>query len=373
LADVAPVYDGLLAAMVPRFLSNKFASCFVAANPAWTIMLEKGRVIEGGTGVDMLEPTSIPTVTGPQVQRTGRNVLQQRDTALMTGSRALKYTAAHYSLTYALDRYAMNQFGRETEKADWAEMNSTQAINRQLFFVEADWWAEASSTTSNGQSDQYVGSIQTYINSGTTTATDGGALPPARAEQSLAPFVVTSGSTAITNVGGLERAAAGMAYLAVPIISPSSSEALTIQVLDKGYTIACVDGEEPDLIIVPLELMGVLQNLSTFGGTNGGQLVNDPGSARMGHRRLFYRNAEIVCDDRCPKAGFLSATSTARAYNIFYLNTSKISWRLVTAKPESRLVPDVRYIYNYTSDWMLQFTMKGNGRFHGRHVNVTAP
>lgn len=373
MADVSPVYDGLLAAMVPSWLSNKFSSCFVAQNAAWTIFLEKGRIQEGGIGVDMLEPTAIPTVTGPQVQRTGRNVLQNRETSLMTGSRALKYTAAHYSLTYALDRYAMNQFGAETEKASWAEMNSMQAIKRQLFFVEADWWAAPESTTCNGQSDQYVGSLQAYINSGTATATDGGALPPARAEQSAAPFVVATGTVAITNIGGLERAAVGMAYLAASVLTPASSVALTIQELDKGYTLACVDGEEPDLIIMPLELMSVLQNLSSFGGSNGGQLVNDPGSARMGHRRLFYRNAEIICDDRCPKAGFISNTSTARTYNIFYLNTKYLTWRMVSAKPESRLVPDARYIFNYTSDWMLQFTMKGSGRYHARHISITAP
>lgn len=291
----------------------------------------------------------------------------------MTGSTAAEFKAAMYGLDYSLSRYEMKQFGSDTQKANWAQWNTQQAMERQLVFVEGDWWAPPETANSTGLSDQFVGSLQTYINSGTTTSTDGGALPPALAAQSIAPFVVATGTVALTAIGNIERAAAGAAYWAVPLLSPASSAALTIQELDKVYNLAVVGKEEPDIIIVHRDLFSVLQNLSTFGGSNGGQLTNDPGAARMGHRKLFYRNAEVIMDDRCPTAGFVSNTSTARTYNIFCLNSKFLVWRMATAKPETRLVPDAREIMRYVSSWMLQFTMWGAGRYHARHCSITAP
>lgn len=291
----------------------------------------------------------------------------------MKGFTAAEYTAAMYGFTYGLSMYEMKQFGSETQKVEWAEGQMDQAMETELAFVENDWWAEASTANSGGASDTYLASLQTYINSGTTTATDGGALPSALAAQSIAPFVETTGTVAVTVIGGIERGAAGAAYWACGIISPSSSAALTIQELDKVYNLAVVGKEEPDLIIVHRDLFSVLQNLSTFGGSNGGQIVSDPGSARMGHRKLYYRNAEVIMDDQCPTAGFVSNTSTARNYNIFCLNTKYLSMRMADKKPVFRTVPVVEAVKVYASEWMLQFTMKGAGRHHSRHVNITAP
>lgn len=377
-------FDGILAALIPAWASNRYASLFVRQNPAWEIFLEKGRIQSGGFGTKIVEPTSFPTNTGPQVNRRGTNVLQENQTALMTGSTAAEYIAAMYDFDYALSMYEMKQFGADTEKANWAQWNVEQAMERIFNFVEADWWTPAQKANSGGTSAQYVGSLQTYINSGTTSSTDGGALPPALAAQQIAPFVDNSavnnpdgvdqtGKSAVTVVGNIERAAAGAAYWAVPLLSPSSSQALNIQYLDQIYNLAVTGKKEPDLIILHRDLHAVLMNLSTFGGTNGGQVISDPNSARMGHRKLFYRNAEVIMDDRCPTSGYVSGTGTARNYNIFALNTEFLAWRLDKKKPVFRHVDDPRPIKRYVSDWMLQFTMKGAGRHHARHCNIAAP
>jgi len=110
-----------------------------------------------------------------------------------------------------------------------------------------------------------------------------------------------------------------------------------------------------------------------LGGSNGGQLQNDSKLADIGFDALRFRGADIITDDYAPTAGFVSATSTARNYRIYAINTDHLELRMREKKPNWRQYPDPRPITRFVGTVMLQFVSDNLGRVHAVHGNITAP
>lgn len=365
-------FDGILSALIPAWLSSNYSSLFVHHNPVFMKMLMSGKIQTGGFGTKMVEPVMFPTTTGAQVERVS-DPLADVSTNTTLAATAAEWLAAMYRYDWYVAERDLAKFGSNTEKVKWTENHMKAAVEKVMNFLEADMWAAPENTSSAG-TEQQIASLKTLFNAGTTAATDGGALPPALASQSIAPLVDTTGSTAVTTVGNIPRAAAGAAYWCTPLLSPTSSEALNVQILSKTYSEGVAGQEHPTLIVVHRNLFDVLENLASLGGSNGGQIQRDSALADIGFDALRFRGADIVTDDYAPTAGFVSGTATARNYRIYAMNLNHLELRMREKKPDWRRVDDPRPIKRFVGTIMLGFVSDNLGRAgHAVHGNITAP
>jgi hypothetical protein len=365
--------DGIFSALIPRWLEKNYLSLWQKQNPVWQILYEKGKVLDRGWGSVLTEPFRVPSPNaGSGAKRIGSNVTQQMEPVIPAGMTSATFHAPLVAFDYALSIWDLMNLGTETAMADFVQAQLEQNLDSFFADLEQDMWGDPANSLYNGSSDTNLTSLLTMINSGGPNATSAVPYPPFLPEQQAVPIVKTSGSTAQTIVGGLNRADTNGVWWSCPVRYPSTPATLTVQELDRTYRMAVMNNVEPDLIVVHRDLFSVLQNLSTFGGQNGGMLVNDPERARFGHKRLYYLNAEIVHDDNIPTQMYLSGTSTAVNHQIFVLNTKYIQFYMSGKKPEVRPFPN-KLMKEFIGVQRLALTMTASGRFHARNCNVAQP
>lgn len=362
--------NGFNSAVRDAWLSANHMPLFTQRSPFLKKMQQMGQIKPAGYGVMMREPLMVPVPTGPQLEGVS-NAYANRSPQPMTGYTTAEYPLSEYIIDVSWQDYDDKRAGGPVEMVRWREAHFKNAELRSFNKILADFWAVAENTLSAGDRTQ-IASILTFINGGTTAATDGGAQPPAQAEQSVAPIVSASGATAVTTVGNIQRAAAGAAYWCPSLLGSSgSSTALTMLVLNDIYEAAFQEGEEPDLILFPPGLFSKLQNLLTVGGGNGGQIYSESPLAKAGFSSIRFRNADIVADRRVPTAGYVSGTSTAVNNQALCLNLKHLTLRMDGKKPKFKEVPTNMPIQEHVGQWFLALTADHLGNVHSRHFNLT--
>jgi hypothetical protein len=348
-------YNGFNSAVRDAWLSSQHMPLFTQRSPFFKMMQAKGRIKPAGYGITMREPLMVPVLTGPQLEGMD-NSFSTVEAQAMTGFTTANYVLSRYRIPVAYDNYQDLQAGGPEEMVRWREAILKNALLRSYNKVLSHFWAVPENTKSAGARDQ-LGSIRTFINGGTTAATDGGADPPAQAEQSAVPIVSVTSTTAVTLVGGIERSAAGAAYWCPPLLlgGSTTSAGFTVMLLNDLYEAAFQEGEEPDIMIM--------------GGGNGGQMYGESRLAKLGFSAIRYRNAEITVDRRCPTAGFNSATSTAKNNHIYCLNLDHLTLRMDGKKPKFKTVPTTADIDQEVGFWSLALTADHLGNVHSLGVN----
>lgn len=362
--------NGFNAAVRDAWLSHKFMALFYQRSPLFKKLQMNGQIKRAGYGIMQREPLLVPVLTGPQMEGVSNSFADIQPQAL-TGYTSAKYPLSQYLFDFAVEDYQMREAGGPEEEVRWMEANFQNANLRCLNKLLSDFWKAPENALSAGDRTQ-IASIRTFINGGTTAATDGGADPPAQAEQSANGVVQATGQTAVTLVGTIQRSAAGAAYWCPSFLGASgTSVALTVQILNDLYEAAFQDGEEPDMIILPPNLFGKIQNLITVGGGNGGQMFGESGKAKLGFSYVMFRNAMIAVDKRCPTSGFYSGGSSAAQAHCFCLNLRHIKFRADGTKPKYRQVFTNKPINEQVGDWYCCITADHLGNLHSFRADLT--
>lgn len=366
--------NGFNSAVRDKWLSLNHMPLFTQRSPFLKKLQMMGRIQPSGYGIQMREPLMVPVITGPQLEGV-TNAYADRSPQPMTGYTTAEYILSEYIIDVSWQDYDDWRAGGDVEMVKWREAHFRNAELRAFNTILSHLWANPEDANSVGVRQQ-IASIRTFINGGTTAATDGGALPPAQAEQSTVPVVNGSGATAQTTVGNIPRAVVGGAYwcpslLGVGVGNHSGSEAFTIVVLNAIYEAAFQEGEEPDLILIPPDLFSKLNNLLTVGGSNGGQVFGESGLAKAGFSSIRFRGADVVVDRRVPTAGFQSGTSTSLGMQCFCLNLKHIAMRMNGRKPKFKEVPTNKPIQEHVGQWGIALTADHLGNVHSLHANLT--
>lgn len=371
LTNADATRNGFSSAVRDAWLSANHMPLFTQHSPVLKAFQLAGRIKPAGYGVVMREPLMVPVPTGPQLEGV-TNAYADRAPQAMTGYTTAEYPLSEYIIDVSWQDYDDKRAGGEVEMVRWQEAHFKNAEKRAFNKILADFWAIEENTKSAGARDQ-IASIRTFINGGTATATDGGAQPPAQAEQSEVPFTSATSVLAVTLVGGIERSAAGAAYWCPPIHlgGSTASAALTLLLLNDLYQLAYQGDEHPTLIIMPPPLFSKITNLLTVGGGNGGQMYTGSKLADAGFDAIRWRGCEIITDRRCPTSGFNYNTSTAKTNNIFCLNMNHLTMRMDGKKPKFKDVPTNKPIQEHVGQWFMALTADHLGNVHSRGINYT--
>lgn len=365
--------SGFSTAVRDWWLSSNYMSLFTERSPFFKMLAMKGQIKGSGFGNRMREPLMVPVDTGPQLVGV-ENPYATNDAQPMTGFTEAHYDLSEYVIPVSWELYQEMRAGGDVEMVNWVQAIYQNAIVRSNEKLKNDLWAPPENIYSAGTRKQ-IASIRTFVNAGTTAAT-GANILPIQANQSAVPVVGTTGSTAITIVGDIQRAAAGAAYWCPSVFNGSpyspGATALTIQSLNDLYEEAYQDGDAPDLILAPSQLYSKLQNLLVVGGGNGGTFLQPGDTARFGFDHLYFRGALIVVDRRVPTAGFLSGTSTAIGNHMFCLNLDHIKLRMKSNKPTFREVPTTQQIHQEVGAIYMCLTADHLGNVHSLGYNFTA-
>lgn len=362
--------NGFNSAVRDAWMRSNFTPLFTQRSPFLKMLQLHGQIKPSGFGTTMREPLMVPTLTGPQLEGV-TNAYADRSPQPMTGYTTAEYTLSEYIIDISWQDYDDVRAGGEVEMIKWRESHFKNGSLRSFNQILADLWAAPEGANTIGVRQQ-IASIRTFINGGTTSATDGGANPPAQAEQSATPVVAATGQTAQLTVGNIPRNVAGAAYWCPPLLgSAGTSVALTVMVLNDLYEAAFQEGEEPHLILLPPGLFSKIQNLITVGGSNGGQVYGESRLAKVGFSSVKFRNAEIAVDRRVPTSGFYSGTSTTHANMAMVLNMNHIMMRMRSKKPTFKDVPTNKPIQEHVGQWYLCMTADHLGNVHSMRPDLT--
>jgi hypothetical protein len=360
-------FDGELTTTIAAWMNKELADLITGNNPAFLKMRERGNFKRGGHGTSYVESFYFPTLTGPQVEDID-NPYDEPEAQQTDGLTSFSFTRCEKEIDISVPLYSIEAQGPETEKYDVVQ--TATEINMAKFEenLNANFWAIPEGSTSGGSRTR-LASIRTLINGGNASTT-GAAVPPSLSTQDgLRAVVSATGATAVYTVGGINRAAAGASYICPNIYL--SSDTLDMEILSIPYSQATRGADSPDLILVSPRLFDSITGFSTTGGASGGQFFGESKLAKLGYQAIRFRGADIVADHNVPTAGFLSTTTTALAYQAFYLNTKYMKMRYMSMKPEVRMVNDARPIKRWRARWSGQFTVRNPGRVQSVHANIT--
>jgi hypothetical protein len=363
--------NGFNSAVRDAWLSANYMSLFTQRSPIFKMLQMRGRIKPSGYGTKMREPLLVPVLTGPQLEGV-TNAYADRSPQPMTGYTTAEYDLSEYIIDVSWQDYDDRKAGGDVEMVQWREAHFKNALERSNNRIMRHLWAAPEDPNSIGVRQQ-VASIRTFINGGTTSATDGGNLDlPAQATQSKTPYVGTTGATAQLTIGNIPRNVAGAAYWCSCLLGTEpTQEAFTILVMNNIYEEAFQEGYEPNLILLPSALFSKLNNLITIGGSNGGQVYGESSLAKVGFSSIKFRNAEIVVDRRVPTSGYLSGTSTQTLNQCFCLNVDMLKLRMNAKKPAFKEVPTNKPIQEHVGQWFMALTAAHLGNVHALHGNLT--
>ncbi|HEV2471215.1 MAG TPA: phage major capsid protein, partial [Chthonomonadales bacterium] len=337
---------------INRWLDANLLDLFSSHHPVFYRLRERGNIVAGGLGVNLIEPIFYPSTTGPQVAGVtdSWNPITHSETGNIS---AAQYTPAEYLLPVSISDYDLDLQGSDTMKVNYAESIMKISVAKFLEKLNSDIWAAEGVTGSDGSSRTTLGSLRTYFNGGGSSTTSLGT-PAAISEQ----LVAAVGSAPLTSVGGIQRNAANAAYWCTPLINPGSAATISLEIVNNIISAATRNNDVPDLVILPRKrydtFMSILQ---------GYQRYTESKLADAGFEAMRYRGADIIFDDNVPTA--------APGYNIFAINTKYLKLRCKTMKPQFVMVTDPqRPIRAWLARWVGQLTSGNLGRVHCRHCNI---
>ena len=367
---------GFMSAVIDLWLDHKHESLWLQRSPFYAMLAERGRIKGSGYGTMMREPVRVPTVTGPQL--TGvTNPWTAVAFQPMTGFTWAQWPLSEYIIPVAWENYQAKQAGGATEMVNWIEAILDQGHDIAMNKMMDDLWVGPENANAVGIRSQIM-SLPMALNGGGSTSTDGGASPKAQASQvGQTPYTLTSGSTAVTTVGGLPRAATGAAYWSTPLVNGmpygnTGSTPTTTRVLNASYKQALQDGNQhPNLIIAPDQIEDSLQGLAQFAGTNGGTQFKPGGTLDLGYDYLQFRRARMIFDRRCPTAAFLSGGSTSVGNIVYFIDVDKFRFLMDGRKPTFKEVVDATPTKKQFGEWNVALTAKHLGNTHCVTMNLT--
>lgn len=360
-------FDGEATFTIQAWLSKQFADLISGNNPAFMRMREAGQVKKGGHGTAYLEPIMFPSATGPQVEDID-NPYDEVEAQMTTGFSSLSFTRCEKEIDISVPIYMLEAQGDDTEKMDIVQGVTEANMIKFQENLNANFWTIPENTSSAGARTR-LASLRTFINAGNASTT--GALTPASlgTQDGLRAVVSASGATAVYTVGGVPRNAANASYHCSNVYI--ANETLTLQVLSEPYSQASRGNDTPDLILVHPATFDKIMYFSTVGGSSGGQFFTESRMAKLGYNAIAFRGADIVADHNVPTTGYISTTTTALGYHMYYLNTKYLMLRYQSMKPEVRLVQDPRPIKRWRARWTGQMTARDLGRVQALHANIT--
>ena len=363
-----PNFDGELSMTIAAWMAANFADMISGNNPAFMKMRAKGSFKKGGQGTKYAYPIMFPTLTGPQVEDIS-NPYDDVVAGMSDNRTMLEYIRCEKEIDISVPLYNMENQGSDTQKISLVESETKIAMAKFDENLNANFWAAPEGAQTVGTRTR-LGSIRQFINAATATSTDGGCTPSALPSQVGALGIVgATGTTAQYVVGGVNRNAAGAAYLNSNVFV--TSDTLTIQILSKPYSATIRSKDHCDLILMHPDSFDKLMNLATLGGANGGKFFSESAMANLGYDAIRFRGADIVADQNVPTAGFKTATATALNYQIFYLNTEYLELKYTSMDPAIRQVPEARPIKRWRGRWTGQFCASNPGRLQALHANIT--
>jgi hypothetical protein len=397
LQSTVAAANGFSSAVRDAWLSKKHMPLFTQRSPLFQQMALNKNIQPSGFGVEMREPLMVPVPTGPQL--TGiSNYYADTDPQPMTGYTTAIYVLAGYKIDVSWSEYDTMRAGSPVEMVQWVQAHFLNAEKRALNKLMTDFWAPPENVGSAGTPTQ-IGSLRTFINGGYNNAgqapTDGGyADLPLQPEQSCHALVATSGASAVTTIGTINRSAVGAGYWCPGGLGTNDTsgnpaaaaqqlpgvQALTIQVLNDIYESACQENEEPDIMVTTTGMFSKIQNLLTVGGGNGGQTYGEKDTVSPGFRHVRFRGAYITVDRRCPTGGYIGNTSTTIAANssssavtnwLYCLNSRHLKIRANGRRPKFKTVVSNKAIEEHFGTWYLSFTADHVGNVHSFHCGLT--
>lgn len=361
-------FDGTLATTAPGWIADTFEDMISSNNPFFAMLLEDGEGQVDELGQKAVHPFMFPSTTGPQTAGvvSGYDAVTKANTGGLT---AAEYAWAEYYNVLAIEQLDIDKNSGKAQKVNLVKGVLKKGLLDFHEKLNADLWAYPENTNSAGARSQLC-SIQTLINGGTSATTAGSATPLPRTLQTLArAVVVATGTSAVTTVGGVPRAAAGAAYWCPNVINTADS--FSVNVLSAGNTAASRRKDKPNLIVVTNAVYDRIATLASVGGSSGGRIYSDSKLANLGFNAFRFGDADIITDDMIPEACFASGTATAKGHNIFWINMKYLSLQYKSLKPEVTPLTDDRPIKSWGVRWVGQVTSGNLGRVHTRHVNVT--
>jgi len=342
---INPNWNELATTTLNLWVSRNFANLFTSHKPLWYRLRANQNIVTGGLGVKALEPLMYPTTTGPTLEGVTDPYIEMTPSAT-TGATNAEYSWCEKRLSVSIEELIMDQQGSDTMKINYLnDFVKNISMKKFLEGLNADLWAAEGAAGSDGSSRARLGSIRTYLNRG--VGTDGGAIPPALAEQTGTAI----GTTPLGSPGNINRATNGNAYWSTPVNSTTvAAGSITQKALNNIISLAVCDPDAPDLLVTTRgnfdEILSILQGYQRF-----------PNSALAdaGFDAVRYRSCDLVFDQNCP------------ASNIFCINTKYIKLRCNSMQPVFTEKPDPhRSIFNWNARWVGQITSGNLGRVHSR-------
>lgn len=373
MADLTSGADGILSAVIHKWVGTQWESLFGSVSPLMTKLTAKGKVLTGW-GQGLRYPIEIPA-SGPATVTVANSA---------SAYAALSFTDTDFSrvadfMPHELVRpVAIQDYILKATKGDAAKLNWVQGVLKANLktireYVRTALWAPEETPTSGGYAAlgtrPPIGSFRTYMNAGTAATVTDGATPAELAEQLGNRGVCgATGAALVTSVGNISRAQSGGGRWSVPIINTSQN--VTLSAISNIYRTATDGVEHPDLGITTKDVFAKMESVallmgSAWPGFQKGAL------AQFGWESIRYLGMEIVYDDDCPGAVYLNGAATAYNDSFFAVNTNHLFWWRDSAEPVVEMVAsDGRPIKRWVIKHYCQLTSDNLGRVHARHVNL---
>lgn len=352
-----PIYgangeDQRLTMTIRLWLQNKMEDHFLGHNPLWRKLKSLNQVVKGGFGTQIQVPIKYPAPGGPQPEGV-TDAYTAMSHSRMTGIGHTLWDMAQYRMPISAPERELVLQGNLTRKLSYLDSVMEIAADRFMDLLRQHSMAAEGNAYSAG-SEWQIASLRTLFNGGGVSTT-GPYEPLPLAEQ----LVAAVGVAPITNVGSIERNAAGMAYFCTPLENPGVAEAIGKAPINHLITLGTRGSDRPDLVIVTADhydvLMGLLQNQ---------RVIAESKLSDFGFDAFTWRGCDVIYDDDVPL--------TSPGINAFAINTKALKLCVRDVEPE--VVPIEGRddsIKAWKSNWYGALVMTKMGRGAGaRHCNL---
>lgn len=354
-------FDNISGATISRYIGRKYVNHVPSHHPFLMRVFQRGNA-QVGTGYQYVLPVRYPSPVGNKVQGISDGYAPIAPPVENGGLSDYTYTPAFFAMNVGLELYDEAAQGPGTTIIDYMQTRMDQSMDTFIEFYQSQLWAAENTVGSGSGSRTQLTSLRTLVNSGGASTT-GGAIPAPKTNQLNA----ATGTSAITLVGGIERNAAGAAYVCSNVFNPTTAATPSVQLLGKIYNACVRNSDAPDLMIMGEDLYSYFDSVVAAQQ----RWVGSMDLAKVGFPSFKYKSADIVFDEGCPSD---VSKSTTNKNEIFCLNTEHFFFKYNTLQPkfERRDYPD-RPIKNWMGTHMVQLVSDFLGRLQARHPLVAQP
>lgn len=366
--------NNLAMTLANKWMAPNCINIYSSNIPFFAQLRKRGQIVKGGNAYQWVVPFYYPVTTGPTLQAVSDPYADSVRATETGGISNLQFTPAQFLMNIAVADYDLNAQGSETRRVNYMDTIMEISKTKWVESLNSMLWASESTAGSNGSSRSRLGSLRTYINSGGSSTTDGGATPSrsytdfgeAAASGGVGGWLSTVAptGTTLTTIGNVERNGVGGAYFCSNTVTTAKSASVAL--LNKMITYCTRGGDRPDTILMNSTLypyyLGIIQSqqrteLKTYGKFEG----------------FTWNGVDVLYDDTVPVGTANSYDGTAS--QIFVLNTDQISLYYDTMQPQFKPLPDINRptLNTYTSQQTIQLVIKHPGRLQGRYSNITNP